>query len=161
MNESISHCLEKLLCKKIDFYNKLIHYLEEEQKCLITMDFHNLWQIATAKEKICSGIKTLREQIISTIEPEHGQLSFGTEGLLRKVPEKTMARLQNLRYMIIKQKLEIEYLRKQNMAFVEDTLRFLDDIISIIAYESTGTGGYNGKSRQTAPRPNIFFSREA
>jgi hypothetical protein len=76
------------------------------------------------------------------------------------IPEKSKTEFQNLYLRILKIKGEIEVLRIQNMTFIDDSLNFMDEIISIITGEAESGIIYNDKCRFRKSGPNLFLNRE-
>ena len=59
-----------------------------------------------------------------------------------------------------KLKNEIELLRKANMAFMNDSLRFLDEMISILTGGKESNMAYDQRSHLSKSGINCFLSRE-
>jgi hypothetical protein len=79
---------------------------------------------------------------------------------MKFIPLKFKAEFQKLYLRILKIKGEIEVLRIQNMNFIDDSLTFMDEIISIITGEAESKIIYNDKCRFSKSGPNLFLNRE-
>jgi len=160
MENDVIRLVEKLFFKKIMLYNDLLHYLKEERESLISIDLDKLWRISKEKENICSEIASTRQEIISAVHSKEDQKSFNLNRIMEFIPGKFKAEFQKLYLRILKMKSEIEVLRIQNMTFIDDSLNFMDEIISIISGQTESRIVYNDKCRFSKPIPNLFLSRE-
>ena len=160
MDDYLIQSLEKLFFKKIMLYNDLLHCFKEERESLINIDLDNLWNISKEKEELCSKIESIRKEIISTVNLGIDEESFNPNQILDVIPGKSKAKFQKLYLTLIKLKTEIEVLRKENMIFIDDSLRFLDEMISIITGEETSKIMYNDKCHLSQSGTNILLSRE-
>ncbi|MEA1945999.1 MAG: flagellar export chaperone FlgN [Thermodesulfobacteriota bacterium] len=160
MEDEVIRLVEKLFFKKIMLYNDLLHYLKEERESLISIDLDKLWRISKGKEEACADIESTRKEIISALSSKEDQKSFNLNRIMEFIPGKFKAEFQNLYLRILKIKGEVEVLRIQNMTFIDDSLNFMDDIISIITGESESRIVYNDKCRFSKPIPNLFLNRE-
>jgi len=152
--------IEKLFFKKIMLYNDLLHYLKEERESLISIDLDKLWRISKEKEKACADIESTKKEIISELSLKGDQKAFNLNRIMEFIPEKSKTEFQNLYLRILKIKGEIEVLRIQNMTFIDDSLNFMDEIISIITGEDESRIIYNDKCRFRKSGPNLFLNRE-
>lgn len=161
MDDHIIQLLEKLFYKKILLYNDLLHCLKRERESLINIDLDKLWGISREKEETCSQIKSIRQEIISTVNLGIDEESFNPNHILDLIPRESRAKFEKLYLTLIKLKSEIEILRKENMIFIDDSLQFLDDLISIITGKETSKIMYNEKCHLRKSGANILLSREA
>ncbi len=162
MDDTIIHSLEKLFYKKIMLYNDLLHYFNKEKESLINIDLDKLWSISKEKEETCSEIKSIRQKILSLIaNPGIDQNSFNFNHILDLIPRENRAKFHKLHRTLIKLKGEVELLRKENMSYINDSLQFLDEILSILTGETKSEMMYNDKCHLRKSGPNIFLSREA
>lgn len=160
MEDEVIRLIEKLFFKKIMLYNDLLHYLKEERESLISIDLDKLWRISKEKEKTCADIESTKKEIISALSLKEDQKSFNLSRIMEFIPGKFKAEFQNLYLRILKIKGEIEVLRIQNMTFIDDSLNFMDEIISIITGETESRIIYNDKCRFSKSGPNLFLNRE-
>jgi hypothetical protein len=160
MEDEVIRSIEKLFFKKIMLYNDLLHYLKEERESLISIDLDKLWRISKKKEEACTDIESTKQKIIFALSLQEDQKSFNFNRITEAIPEKFKAKFQNLYLRILKIKGEIEVLRIQNMTFIDDSLNFMDEIISIITGEAESRVIYNDKCRFNKSGPNLFLNRE-
>lgn len=160
MENDVIRLVEKLFFKKIMLYNDLLHYFKEERESLISIDLDKLWRISKEKEKACSEIASTRQDIMSAVGSKEDHKLFNLNRILECIPGKFKAEFQKLYLRILKIKGEIEVLRIQNMTFIDDSLNFMDEIISIITGQTESRIVYNDKCRFGKSGPNLFLNRE-
>jgi hypothetical protein len=86
--------------------------------------------------------------------------SFNLNRIMEYIPGIYRMDFQKLYLRILKIKGEIEVLRIQNMAVIDDSLNFMDEIISIITGETESRIIYNDKCRFGKSGQNLFLNRE-
>ena len=160
MKNDVIGMVETLFFKKIMLYNDLLHYLMKERESLIRIDLDNLWKISKEKEKACSEIISARQEIMSAVGSKEDYNSFNLNRIMECIPTKFKPEFQNLYLRILKLKGEIEILRIQNMNVIDDSLNFMDEIITIVTGEAESRMIYNDKCRFDKSGPNVFLNRE-
>ena len=152
--------IEKLFYKKIMLYNDLLYCFEEERKSLIRIDLKKLWGLSKEKDEICAQIKSIRQNMSVAVNLENEQDSFNLNLIMDLIPGKYMDKFKKLYLRILKLKGEIEILRKQNILYIDDSLEFLDEMISIITGETDSGYIYNDKCHFNKSGSRYFLSRE-
>ena len=152
--------IERLLFKKIILYKDLLNSLHGEKKSLMDIDLDRLWEISKEKEEICSKIMSVRQDISSIVRPEGHQESFGLKQIVEIVPREDRLRFHELYRTILQLKGEVEVLREENMAFIDDSLQFLDEMISLLRGEANSNINYNNKCQLNKSNANVILSRE-
>jgi len=160
MEASNVRLIEKLFYKKIMLYNDLLHCFKAERESLISINLDKLWKISKEKEDICANINAARQEIIAAVDLQEDQESFELNRTMDLIPGESRAEFQKLYLRLIKLKSEIEVFRKENMAFVNDSLQFLDDIIAIITGADGSEAMYNEKCHFSKSESHVFLSRE-
>ena len=161
MDDDCIHSLEKLFFKKIMLYHDLLDCFNKERKSLITIDLDNLWSISNEKEEICLKIKSIQQEIISIINPEIDQKPFNLRQTLNMIPEDKGELFQKEYLALMKLKSEIKAVRKENMILIDDSLQFLDEMISVITGECKSSIMYNDKCHLSQSGTNLLLRREA
>jgi hypothetical protein len=161
MDDTQMQSLERLLQAKIMLYNELLHCLERERESLITIDLDKLWAISRQKEEICARIRSVRREIIAAVSPGEEEKFFTLNRIFNVIPAKETSKLQKLHLALVKLGGEIEALRKENMLFIDDSLQFLDEMISIIAGETRSRDIYDDKCHVSKSGAGMLLSREA
>ena len=152
--------MEKLFYKKIMLYNDLLYCFEEERKSLIRIDLKKLWGLSKEKDEICAQIKSIRQNMSVAVNLENEQDSFNLNLVMDLIPRKYMDKFKKLYLRILKLKGEIEILRKQNILYIDDSLEFLDEMISIITGETDSGYIYNDKCHFNKSGSRSFLARE-
>lgn len=160
MENDVIGLVETLFFKKIMLYNDLLHFFKEERESLININLDKLWKISKEKEKACSEIISTRQEIMSAVGSKEDHQSFNLNRIMECIPGKYKTDFQKLYLRILKLKGEIEVLRIQNMTVIDDSLDFMDEIISIITGETESGIIYNDKCRFSKSGPNLFLNRE-
>ena len=160
MNENTVHLLEDLFQRKIMLYDDLLRCLEKERESLVTINMDALWTISREKEEICSKIESIRQEIVSVVDMDGQDSSLALSRILGLVPEEKAGTFQSFFLTLVKLKNEIELLRKANMAFINDSLLFLDEMISIITGGNKSKKVYDERSHLGKSGINCFLSRE-
>lgn len=174
MEDTMIEFLEKGLHEEIFLYNELLNCFKKEREVLINMDLDNLWNISKEKNELCSNINSIEQKIFSAVRPELDKQYFAR---LEKaadfnrwsqlpafitdiVQEKDKPKFHGLYYSLQKLKSEIDVMRKVNTHAIEHSLKFLDEIISIITGQAQQEVIYNDRRRYNHSRNNMLMSRE-
>ena len=152
--------IEKLFYKKIMLYNDLLYCFEEERKSLIRIDLNKLWGLSKEKDEICAQIKSIRREMSVAVSSENEQDAFSLNQVMNLIPEKYRDRFKKLYLRILKLKGEIEILRRQNILYINDSLEFLDEMISIITGETDSGYIYNDRCHYNKSGSRSFLARE-
>lgn len=161
MNDKMIPSLEGLFYRKIMLYNDLLHTLGKEREALIAIDLDLLWQISQQKEEICEKITSARKEILLTLKRGDDANGFELTPIMELIPEGHRPQFQEVYRTLIRLKAEVEVLRRENMVFVEDSLQFLDEMLSILMGNTHVSGTYNRKCRVQKTGTPILISREA
>lgn len=160
MDERILQSLESLIYEKIILYNDLFHCLEKEREILISINLDELWQISNEKEEICSKISALRQEIISTIDPDMDSKDYRPSRILEFIPRASRTTFQKPYVRLINLKSEIEAIRKENMNLINDSLQFMDEMVSVITGNNQSKMTYNDDGHIRKSANQMLLSRE-
>lgn len=152
--------IEKLFYKKIMLYNDLLYCFEEERKSLIRIDLNKLWGLSKEKDEICSQIKSIRREMSVVVNSENEQDAFSLNQVMDLIPGEYRDKFKKLYLRILKLKGEIEILRRQNILYINDSLEFLDEMISIITGETDSGYIYNDRCHFNKSGSRSFLARE-
>lgn len=157
MTESNVRLLENLLYQKILLYDDLRECFRIEREHLISIDLDKLWGISQQKDELCEQLVAIRQQI-ADLESEQGQGAF--DSMLNHTSHPDRQKLMQLRWRLMKTKREIDVLRKENMALIDDSLKFMGEMVSILTTDSGSSEIYNDRCHVTASGPRSFLNRE-
>jgi flagellar biosynthesis/type III secretory pathway chaperone len=160
MEETMVEYLEKKLYEKIFLYNDLLLCFKKEKEALASMEMDNLWNISKEKDELCSKIDSIRQKIFSAVHCGPDQQHLAPTLIMDCVPEKNRVKFHKLYHTLQKLKNEIDAMRELNMRSVDHSLKFLDEIISIITCQVRQDVIYNGRCRLNQSRSNMLLSRE-
>lgn len=152
--------IEKLFYKKIMLYNDLLYCFEAERKSLIAININKLWELSKSKDELCAQIKSVRGKILVAVNLENEPNAFNLSLIMDLIPEKHTDKFKKLYLRILKLKGEIEILRKQNILYIDDSLEFMDEMISILTGETESRHIYNDRCHFKPPGPRLFLNRE-
>jgi len=160
MGDNAIRSLEMLIYEKVLLYEDLRGCLEEERECLIRVDLDRLWELSRRKEALCAGIRDVRTRLQAAAGLESSRFSFDFMGILDRVPAEFRPRFHGPHLRLMKSKAEIESLRRENMAFLDESLRFLDEIISIISGKQENRAVYDRNCRLMDAPADAALRRE-
>ena len=152
--------IEKLFYKKIMLYNDLLYCFEEERKSLIAIKINKLWELSKVKDELCVRINSIREEMSVAVNLENQSNAFNLSLIMDLIPEKHTDKFKKLYLRILKLKGEIEILRKQNILYIDDSLEFMDEMISILTGENKSRYIYNDRCHFKPSGPRLFLNRE-
>jgi hypothetical protein len=161
MDERNLQLLESMIYEKIILYNDLLHCLEKESETLININLDDLWQISNEKEEICSKINVLRQEIITTIDPNMDSKDYRPSRILEFIPKESRTTFHKSYVKLINLKSEIETIRKENMNLINDSLQFLDEMVSVITGDNQGRMIYQDDGHIRKSANQMLLSREA
>lgn len=152
--------IEKLFYKKIMLYSDLLYCFEEERRSLIAIDINRLWSLSKEKDEICAQIKSIRREMSVAVNLENELDAFNLNQVMDCIPEKYTDSFKKLYLRILKLKGEIEILRKQNILYIDDSLEFMDEMISILTGKNESRYIYNDRCHLKPSGPRLFLNRE-
>jgi len=160
MEDAMIEFLEKSLYEKIFLYNDLLLCFKKEKEALADMDMDGLWNVSKEKDKLCLKIDSIKQEIFSAVVPETDQQHLTSSNIMELVPEKNRSKFHELFHTLRKLKNEIDAMREINIHTVDHSLKFLDEIISIITGQVRQDVMYDGRCRLNHSRSNMILSRE-
>jgi flagellar biosynthesis/type III secretory pathway chaperone len=151
--------------EKLMLYRELIEVLKTERKCILSAETDRLWQVSEKKQKIASMIEALRERILQTLSSEgicHDMTaeSFRASRVMALIPVLTQKALVHLQSALVLVKEEIRQRARENVAFVEDYLVTLDDLIGIFMKRNDGGTFYNRHRHVDSNRTRSLLHQE-
>ena len=160
MNDINLKSIEDLFYEKIMLYGDLRNCFKKERDALIKIDVDILWKISEEKERLSEKIQSVRKEIISIASPEKCLEPINLDQVMSLIPGYKKAKFHRLYLALTKLKGEIALLRKDNMLFIDDSLEFLDDMISIITGKTESEITYNNNRRVGNSSAQILLNSE-
>jgi len=161
MEDTTTPVLEELLSGKILLYNDLLRCFMKERESLINIDLDKLWSISKEKEEICAEIRSVNRELVAQIDPDMNEEYLNFSEIIRLIPQEEKGKFQGFRRTLMTLESEIEALKKENMMYIDGSLQFLDDMISIITGEGKARIVYNDRCHLQKSSANTILSREA
>jgi hypothetical protein len=112
------------------------------------------------KEEICSKVSAVRQEIISTLDLDMDLKDYRPSRILDSIPRASRARFQQSYVRLINLKTEIEAIRKENMILINDSLQFLDEMVSVITGNDQNRMTYRDDGHIRKSAHQMLLSRE-
>jgi hypothetical protein len=158
MEQTTIQTIESLFQEKAALYARLVECFKKERAYLTTMEFEPLWSVSDEKNRLCMEIETLRSRIASEADPD--MKGFEVNRILDAIPLQQQGSIRNAILHIGKLKKEVEIMRRENQAFIDESLDFLDEMISILTGQGDRQIMYNSRSRLNRAEAVVTMSRE-
>lgn len=138
----------ELLYKKIILYQDLVQVLRKEREHLAKADVDALWEVSAEKQELVVAVEAIRDQVLaslSEISVDHGMKAstFSLSRVVSLVPYPHERALKKAHLTLLGLKAEVRQLSRENKAFIEQSLDFLDEIIGLIARSGDGAQLYD------------------
>lgn len=145
--ESPTRKIEDVYGEKVSLLRTLLECLNAERENLIHLDVKGLWSLMEEKNKLLFSIQETEKEISAC----NAQIPDKKKSSLREVNEN--------RREIRRLKQEIGARVRENVSFIEETLLFFDEIISVFASGARAEYSYESVvKRQKTPSTMIFES---
>ncbi len=153
MEANIYKEIISLFKEKRNLFLNLIDILDEEKKSIISIDIDQLWHFTKEKNLKTKEIEKIRETILEILSDNsinHGMGidTFSMVSILDNLPTEIARILEPLRIEFITLTQEITSRIKDNQSFINEYLKTMDDVTSIIM------GTYNQSKKS-----NTYSSR--
>lgn len=151
MPESSLGHVEDLYRERIRLLEELLECVQEERACLINVNVESLWSLMERKQVIIKGIEGAGQGIREAMEMDRpGEDSPGERrAALAALSRRTKA-LQG----------EIKARVSENTAFVQDTLKTFNDLISTLISAGEPDSDYRPAGRTHKGLPNLLYHKE-
>lgn len=160
MNKETIQTIERLLHEKALRYADLVECFKKERACLVSLDMEPLWAVSEEKNRLCVQIEGLRSRIALEGSAGEGATVYDPQRILEAIPATQRGSMRNVLLHIATLKKEVEIMRQENQAFVDDSLEFLDEMISLLSGEADSRMLYNNRSLLRRPESLVTLSRE-
>ena len=165
--EKIAYEIQDLLQEKLSCYRQLCLVLEKEKEAIGAIDLDTLWGTTKEKNEMAARIEGLRTRILSILEGSFLDMgmdvnTFSLAFLVNSLPlsDRTKSGLRKIKREIDNAKDQVIRQAKANQVQVRKYLSVADDIMSVVADNSsqaqyTGAGIVSGKKKN-----NCLFRAE-
>jgi hypothetical protein len=138
------------LCeKKIRLMEMLLHCVKQERENLIQLDVESLWGIMEEKDQI---MRALEETQLEIDREAEGQEMHGRQGEGKAWGEEAR------KVALLKQ--EIRARVNENVSFIQETLGFMDEVVSSFTSGNSTDQTYRPVSRAPQEPTPMIYHRE-
>ena len=127
---------------------------------MIQLDLDGLWEVSRVKEELCTRIEAVRRQIQAAVDAPDAKGPLAMDDVAAAVPEEKRGPIRRLTTEVGLLKREVEAYRKGNVAFIEDSLKFIDDLIGTITGGPPKRNVYDRRCRMRSSASRLLLTRE-
>jgi flagellar biosynthesis/type III secretory pathway chaperone len=149
--EHLSHKIEETYREEATLLQELLNSLGSERENLIDLNIKNLWAIMEEKQKILTSLGDMERRVRALME--ESPLEPGA------LPKDRLPIAAHCR-KVASLKEEIKARAKENVAFIQESLQFLDEIISIFATGGRAEYSYDPMLRRQKASPSFMYQSE-
>lgn len=131
--QSVLQTIEETYRKKVSLFQDLLNCVIAEREDLIKVNIENLWVHMEEKQEILQAIEEAKRRIKNLVDEDPAY---------QKASLKQRRRISELSKKIVRLKEEIRRTVKGNVTFIQDSLQFFDEMISIFAAGGTLESSY-------------------
>jgi hypothetical protein len=143
--ESVREKMEDANRTKVSLMRALVNCLDLEREHLVNLDVKSLWSLMEEKHRILNSIVKVDEEISNCT-------AAGAEEE-RRTGQTFSKDIQRL-------KREIGARVRENVSFIEETLRFFDEIVSVFASGGRAEYCYEPALKRHKSPSSLIFERE-
>ncbi len=154
------HELEALFQHKIMLYYDLRECLQQEREFLIELDLNQLWEISRQKESLCQQLKSTRLAIMAALNRREGETFPHLGEILAILPNESRTRFQSMYQRLARLRGDVEAYRQENIHYVDDSLTFIDEMITVITGASHNRETYDRSCQLKRPGNSRLLQRE-
>lgn len=142
--------METIVCKEIvslfrekkNIFHQLTDLLDREKRSIISIDTDQLWHFTKEKNSKAKEVETIRKAILKILSDQsidHGMdnTSFSMTKVLDHLPKKVARFLEPLRIELIGMAKDIALRVEDNQTFINEYLKTVDEMTSIIMGTNT------------------------
>jgi flagellar biosynthesis/type III secretory pathway chaperone len=162
MNQDAILQIERQVGKKRQLYQKLKDCFEKERQALIRVDIDTLWKISSEKETLCMEISQVKKELADAAA-SWCPPPFDLNRLYALLPRTGRQAFSRSVCQISLLKKEIDQLRQHNMAFMNESLEFMDQVMTLLSGTGGGSDGpavYNRQCAFNSRKPVRFLRQE-
>jgi flagellar biosynthesis/type III secretory pathway chaperone len=158
--------LKNLFYDKIMLYRDLVELLRRERDLLIRTDIDALWEVSDRKQSIVGRIGALRGEILNAlsaaaVDHDMDVSSFRLSTVLSLIPGRDRLGFKKPYLCLVGLKSETRKRSQENKLFIEQSLAFLDELITVIANTDKAESLYDeGGCINSKGHKNLLLHRE-
>jgi hypothetical protein len=160
MERADQNKLESFFHKQLLLYRSLLDCLKEERDHLVQLDLDGLWDVSRVKEELCARIKAVRQQIQATVCVGNGRPPLALAEVIKALPTENRDPIRRLSGEVGLLKREVEAYRKGNKDFIDDSLKFIDDLIATVTGGASTRNVYDHRCRMRKAGGQMLLRRE-
>jgi len=153
--ETGSSRIEEAYRKKVSLLQGLLGCLHLEQESLVSMNLKSLWSLMEQKDSLLDSIGRTDEEIRAVETRDSGGGAAGAD-----LPKEARQAVRGLSREIQRLKMEIRSRVKENVSFIQETLCFFDEIVSIFAAGNRPEPSYEPQPRRSKMASSLIYERE-
>ena len=134
--------------QRISLLRELLDCVDRERSHLINRDINSIWSIMEEKNRILESIEKTKEHILQNTDIEIGN---------RHIPLNERQSIAELSRTLNDLKQEIKVRVRENMLFINETLGFFHDIVSVFATAGRTDNSY-GPVKYADKKPILYKS---
>jgi FlgN protein len=154
--EAVETGIQNTYHRQVSLLEDLRDCLELERESLINVDIDQLWELMGQKHTVLTDIQRTGSEIRCFMERRFP----GSEEKGRATASKEWLWFTELNRRAGLLKKEIRRRLGENMAFIQDTLGFFDELIGIFVSSGGRTGEYNRLTRPAERKTPRIYHRE-
>jgi flagellar biosynthesis/type III secretory pathway chaperone len=161
MNQDEILRIERQVEKKKQLYQKLKDCFEKERQALIRVDIDALWRISSEKETLCMEISQVKKELADAAASFcPGPFDLNRFYTVFPRTDRETFSISVRRISMLKK--EIDLLRQHNMAFMNESLAFMDQIMTLLSGsgKNDGPAVYDRQCSFNSWKPVRFLRQE-
>jgi len=143
--------IEEIYQEKLNLLKELVTCLSLERDSLINLDIGKLWALMEEKQKILESIDIKAKQVRDIIEESYPD---------REIPVKDHRRIRGLSQKIADLKEEIKTRVRENVSFIQDSLGFINEMISVLVTGGRPAFSYDPVVKNKKKMSSIIYYKE-
>jgi hypothetical protein len=143
--------IKNLYEMNIILFNKLLECVNLERETLINMDIKGLWALMTKKQ-----------EIMEAIEETGNQLRIANKGddPYQNIPSAERPEIRKLSQKLTDLKLNTMSIIKGNVSFINESIDFFHEIISIFTKPGNKNDSYGPSMKSMMNHSNLIYHNE-
>jgi hypothetical protein len=143
--------IKRMYEMNIILFNKLLECVNLERESLINMDLKGLWTLMSKKQEIMEAIEETGDQLRAA--------SKGDDPY-RNIPSEERPEIRKLYQKLTDLKLNTMARIKENVSFINESVEFFHEIISIFTKPGNKNDSYGPSMRNKMKHSNLIYHNE-